>query len=395
MSLCRVIVLLLTPAAPLLAQLANNTVTVTASQSSTAQPDEAIFSVTVGSGVDKSLDDVVAAVSGLGITAANLVQISSVFPSAGVAPPAPANAAASSVGWTFQLVVPFSKLKDTTAAVTSLQKSISQNNSGLTLSFTLSGTRVSGQQVSTCNLANLISQARAQAQDIAGAAGFKAGAIVGLTSSTSASVPSLCSVTARFALGMMFGQPEPNITITSTRTNNLQPDQVLIALIVASGTTSGLDDITGALTAAGISNATFTRVYTTTVYPPGGGQTPQNQLVWSFTSTASLAKLSATLTQLVSAQQSVSAKNSGLTLTFGVEGLQISPQLEQSQPCSQAALLADAQARAKSVAAAAGVSAGSILSMSEASFGTAALQVVPGFTTPQPTCSLTVQFQLM
>ena len=50
---------LVIPAAPLLAQLTNNTVTVTASQSSTARPDEAVFSMTVGSGVDKSLDDVV------------------------------------------------------------------------------------------------------------------------------------------------------------------------------------------------------------------------------------------------------------------------------------------------------------------------------------------------
>jgi hypothetical protein len=59
---------------PLLAQIVNNTVTVTASQSpTTLQPDEAVFSVAVISGLDKSLDDAVAAVSSLGITAANLV----------------------------------------------------------------------------------------------------------------------------------------------------------------------------------------------------------------------------------------------------------------------------------------------------------------------------------
>ena len=63
------------PAAPLLAQLANNTVTVTASQSSTSQPDEAVFSVAVSSGTDKSLDEVVSAVSGVGITEANLVTV--------------------------------------------------------------------------------------------------------------------------------------------------------------------------------------------------------------------------------------------------------------------------------------------------------------------------------
>jgi len=407
MSLRRVMVLFLIPAASLLAQLVNNTVTATASQSSTAaQPDEAVFSVAVASvGVGTSLDQVVAAVSGLGITAANLVQISNaqgaiIF---SPAPPQSGPAPALPLNWIFQLVAPFSKLKDTTAALAALQKSILQNNSGLTLSFTLSGTRVSGQQAPNCNLADLVSQARAQAQDIAGASGFKAGAIVGLTSATSAAVP-ICSLTVRFALGMMFGQPEPVITISATRTNAIQADQVLIGLTVQSPTTAGLDDITGALTGAGVSGANFTQVYTTISYTLSGGvQAQLNELVWSFTLTAPLAKLSA-------------------TLSFYVEGAQISPQLQQSQPCSQAALLADAQAQAKAVAAAAGVTAGAILSMGEGS-SAVALQVAPTFIssiagnfttgvltsgvgyasilgtpvlpTPQPTCSLTVQFQLM
>jgi hypothetical protein len=419
MSLRRVMVLFLIPAASLLAQLVNNTVTATASQSSTAaQPDEAVFSVAVASvGVGTSLDQVVAAVSGLGITAANLVQISNaqgaiIF---SPTPPQSSPAPALPLNWIFQLVVPFSMLKDTTGALAALQKSISQNNSGLTLSFTLSGTRVSGQQAPNCNLADLVSQARAQAQDIAGASGFKAGAIVGLTSATSAAVP-ICSLTVRFALGAMFGQPEPIITITATRTNAIQPDEVLIGLTVQSRTTSGLDDIIGALTAAGISGTNFTSVYTTNIYPPTNN--PQTALVWSFTLTAPLAKLSSALSQVLSAQQTISANESGLTLAFYVEGMQVSQQLLQSQPCSQAALLADAQAQAKRAATAAGVSAGAILSMSEGISGAAGLQLVPAyqpvpanlvvgnfgytsfatsnvFTTPQPTCSLTIQFQLM
>ena len=137
---------------------------------------------------------------------------------------------------------------------------------------------------------------------------------------------------------------------------------------------------------------------------------------------APLAKLSATLTQILSAQQTISGYNSGLTLTFYVEGMQISPQLQQSQPCSQAALLADAQAQANQVATAAGVSAGAILSMGEGTSVVAAFEAVPAFqtvsgilgngnvisspgyasfltanvlATPPLTCSLTVQFQLM
>jgi len=410
---------LLILAAPLLAQFSNNTVTVTASQNATAQPDEAVFSVTVGAGVDKSLDDAVAAVSGLGITAANLVAVNAASAWFNVPLGAPVPPGSSNLAWTFQLTVPFSKLKDITAALTSLEKSIPQNNSGLSLSFALSGTRVSAQQAPACNLATLVSQARAQAQQIASAAGFSAHAIVGLTSFT----PSGCSLTVRFALGAMFGQPGPNsITITATRTNAIQPDQVLIGLSVQSGTAAGLDDVTSALTGAGIAGTSFTGVYTTTIYPSSGLQAPQTKLVWSFTLTAPLAKLSATLTQILAAQQAISAKNSGLTLTFYVEGTQVSPQLRQSQPCSQTALLADAQAQATQVAAAAGVSVGSILSMAEGGSGGLGLAPVPtaayrfgdftgvitsgglGYasfvtpsvlTTPPPTCSLTVQFQLL
>ena len=399
-------VLLLISATPLLAQLANNTVTVTvtASQSSTAQPDEAVLSVTVGSGVDKSLDDVVAAVSALGITVANLLQISSPLSPVLFSVPPPNNAPAPSLGWTFQLVVPFSKLKDTTAALVSLQKSIPQNNSGFSLSYSLSGTQVSGQQTPNCSLADLVAGARAHAQQIASAAGFSAGAIVGLTSATSTPAPLVCSLTARYALGAMFGQTGPNsITITATRTNNIQPDQALINLGVTSGPTAGLDDITGALTGAGISGTSLTGVHTTTIYPSSASPTPQAALVWSFTLTAPLAKLSSTLSQIISAQQTISGNNSGLTLTFYVEGMQVSQQL-QLQPCSQAALLADAQTQAKQVASAAGISAGPILSMIEGSGGVGSL---PGqasiglaissiwYTTPQTTCSLTVQFQLM
>jgi uncharacterized protein YggE len=407
--------LLLISVAPLLAQISNNTVTVTASQNSTTQPDEAVFSVTVTSvGAGTSLDQVVAAVSGVGITAANLVQISNTGFLVGFSGTPPSSPPVP-LEWIFRLVIPFSKLKDTTAALAALQKSISQNNSGLILSFALSGTQTSAQQAPACNLANLVSQARAQAQDIAGAAGFKAGAIVGLTSATSNGAPLGCSLTARFALGAMFGQLEPNaIIITATRTNAIQPDQVLMGLNVQSPTTAGLDDITGTLTGAGISGANFTGV--STLQSQTGLQT-QTRLVWLFTLTAPLSKLSATLGQLASAEQTISSNSSGMTLTFYVESLQVSQQLQQSQPCSQAALLADAQAQAKAVTAAAGVTAGAILSMSEGSSGVAALQVVPAFQTgvltatsgvgyasiltqpvlptPQPSCSLTVQFQLM
>jgi hypothetical protein len=217
----------------------------------------------------------------------------------------------SSLGWTFQLTLPFFKTKDTTAALTSLQKTISLNNSGLMLSFALTGTRVSGQQAANCNLADLVVQSRAQAQQAASGAGLDAGAILGLTSATSTAAPLFCSLTARYALGTMFGQPgAEQHSITATRPNNIQPDPVLVGLSVTFGITAGLDDITSALTGAGISGASFTGVSTTAFYPYGS-QTPQAALVWSFTLTVPLVKLSATLSQVRSAHQTISANKSG------------------------------------------------------------------------------------
>ena len=59
----------------LLGQLDSNSVTVTASNSATLQPDQAVFSIVVTSGLNASLDDVVAALQGSGITSANFAGI--------------------------------------------------------------------------------------------------------------------------------------------------------------------------------------------------------------------------------------------------------------------------------------------------------------------------------
>ena len=143
------------------------------------------------------------------ITAANLVQIISVFPSTS---PPPASAPLPSLGWTFQLVVSFSnlKIKDFTSALTSLQNTISQNSRGLTLSFTLSGTRLSvpaGARLQVRGPGHPGSRASAGhrwSRGIQGRCGRQ---------------PDQCDVERRvtgvladrrFALGARFGHPGPN-----------------------------------------------------------------------------------------------------------------------------------------------------------------------------------------
>jgi uncharacterized protein YggE len=90
-----------------------------------------------------------------------------------------------------------------------------------------------------------------------------------------------------------------------------------------------------------------------------------------------------------------------------VEGTQVSQQLQQSQTCSNADLVADATAQAQKLAAAAGLTLGPVLQLSNAGLNQtyAVLEVNPlvGYVVPNNfvvdyaspvNCSLTVQFQL-
>lgn len=381
-------------------QLGSGTLTVTSSQSSNASPDQALFGISVESGIDRSLDDILAALAGAGISAADL---------SGLSLQSGTGARTATLDWAFQLTAPLSRLKETTASLASLQKSIAQNKSGLTLSFALANALVSAQQSQACDFQSLMTDARTRAQNIAGAAGFSSGTVVGIISSITQSTPD-CLLTVTFGLPVARSAPN-TITITASRTANLPPDQVLIGIGVTSGTTSGLDDINAALAGAGIAGANLASVYTQTLYDRLGRSQPVLQ--WSFTLTAPLAKLPSTLARLGTAQQTVSDQNPALSFSFDIQGLQASP---QSQPvCQQGGLIADARSLAQTVAAAAGVSVGAILNMSDqaaptggggigyasflsgdftgfASFGLLSRII----TTPSSnSCALSLQFQLL
>ena len=365
---------LLVLSARMFGQVSANSVTVTASRSATVQPDEVYFAVFVSSGADKNLDDIVGALKGTGITAANFVRLTSLFQPVG--PTAPPH---QSLQWTFQILVPLAKLKDTTAAFAALAQSLQQQNNGLSLTFAVQGTAVSPQQTPSCKLADLIADARAQAQQLTSAAGVTPGMIQSLIAATSPAAPTPCYLTVRFLLGTQLMRTEPSsITITASRPLTVQPDQIAISLNVTSDPTAGLDDITAALQQAGISGATFTGLYTTTIYVNTGG-TPgqQSRLQWNFTLTAPLAKLTDTLSLITAAQQGFAKAGSTLSLGFAVLGTQVSPALAQSQSCPDADLVKDAQAQAQAVAAAAGVSAGAIVNISGG--GSIALVNAPGF----------------
>lgn len=152
--------------------------TVTASRSISLQPDQVVFGLSVTSGLNTGLDEVLAALGGAAISAADLIIVSS--------------SNSQVMQWTFRLNVPLSKMKDTSALLMGLQQTIAQNKSGLTLTFNVQGTQVSPQlQVSDqCPIADLVADARAQAQKIVNTTGGTIGPILALLDSTGvAAVP--------------------------------------------------------------------------------------------------------------------------------------------------------------------------------------------------------------
>ena len=215
--------ILLVPGA--FAQLDSNSVTVSAARSITQQPDQVLFGVTVQSGFNSSLDEVVAALQGSGITAANFsgVSMAPLVFAGNPIPTQPPVTITQMLQWTFGLPAPLAKIKDTIATLTALQKSVAQLNSGLTLSFNVQGTQASAQsqQMHVCPTSDLLADARAQAQKLADAAGLSLGTVLAMSSgsstpnsivpvpvisvasfvsSTFSTFPSVCSMTVKFAL---------------------------------------------------------------------------------------------------------------------------------------------------------------------------------------------------
>jgi hypothetical protein len=203
----------------------------------------------------------------------------------------------------------------------------------------------------------------------------------------------------------VFAQLDPHtLTIAATRSINLQPDQVVFGLSVSSNAVPTLDQVVAALSGLGITSANLTGVSNN--YAPPSFQ-------WNFTLAVPLSSLMATIGSLTKLQTTIAQNNSGLTLTFYVDGTEISQQLQQSQSCSNSDLIADATAQGQKLAAAAGLTLGPILKLSRTPLPQPTLvaesilvgyivpnnyrlgDFSPGFVSPAVTCSLFVEFRLL
>jgi uncharacterized protein YggE len=172
-------------------QVDSNSITVTSSRgSSSGPPDQAIFGVSVTSGLDTSLDDVIALLQGTGISAANLQALDEYLVATGMS-----GQPTDTLNWRFSFNAPLAKNKDTIAMLTNLQATIAKKNNGMTMSFSIQGTQ-SSVQPQTCSQSDLLTDARTQAQKLADGAGVSVGNILAMSSPTGTA----CILTVKFAL---------------------------------------------------------------------------------------------------------------------------------------------------------------------------------------------------
>jgi uncharacterized protein YggE len=199
-----------------------------------------------------------------------------------------------------------------------------------------------------------------------------------------------------------FAQLDDNtLTVTATRTLNVQPDQVVVQVDVAAQT---LSDALQIVSPAGITASNFNSFDTVGF--------------WTFQLTVPFDKLSTTIAGLAKLRSSAGQSVVG----YGILDAQISP---AARKCPYPALMSDAQAQAQQVASAAGVKLGPVLAISDAASAGALVlvprliyagNIVPGISAgppidptseiaslssvlssqpvPSPTCTMTVQFQL-
>ncbi len=337
-------------------------IALTATLGQNVQPDQTIFNVAIQSPLTMTFDDLTSALKGTVLTPATFSNVTTVQNYVNNQPPVIA------LYWQFQLPVPLAGIKDQVAALQVLATTLGKAQTPLSLSYTANGPQASATaQVQGCGLSDLVSAARTKAQQIASAANRKPGSISAMSFSVSTMIgPSAVPpyVIPACSLGVTFGgaQQVPSaITVSATRTLNVPPDTVVIYAYVNNGAIATIDDALAVLPGSGFTAA---NLYSFSA----NAQSGQSLLEWEFSMTVPLSKMTDTLTAL----QKAASQNTAVS--FFVGGAQLSPQLLAAQDCSYASLLHDAQAQARQVTAAAGVSLNDLIAVGEGSTPTAAFR---------------------
>jgi uncharacterized protein YggE len=375
----------------------SGSVTTTAGLGQNVPPDQVTFTVTIESGLSLSFNDLIAALKGSGLSATNFTNVYSNQQYSSTS-----NRPFTVLEWNFQVVAPLSGVKAETAVLKRLQTSLKP----LTLTYSAQALTSTQAQIQACAVSDLVSSARTQAQQLAAAANLVPGNVAAMATYIStrigptAPIPYVvpaCSLTMTFGGGQ---NSQRTLTVSASRTINVTPDQVTLAAYVDTTVDGTLDDAVAALAGTGFTGANLLNV--SPLYSQSGNE-------WQFSATVPLAKIIDSLAALQKAQNGVSGTAGVVTaVSFAVQGTQVSSDLAAAQDCTKPALVADAQAYARRVAAAAGLSLNGILAISDgAAQGSGAVgaftalntvrsgdfSLVSSFlTSPQPSCSVTVQF---
>jgi uncharacterized protein YggE len=166
----RLAILLLAASATAFGQLDDDTLTVTATRTTSLAPDQAAITIYFSGPAASSLDDALAALQGSGVAASDLAYVTST------------DGASPFLQWVFNRTVSFSQLKATLAALDSIQSAVAKKGA-FSVSWFVQGTVSPAAQQATalCPLPAMVSDARAQAQRVADAAGVKVGPVVSLS----------------------------------------------------------------------------------------------------------------------------------------------------------------------------------------------------------------------
>jgi len=174
----------------------SNTITLTVTKSVTLGAADVTFSLNIVGGLNSTLEQALSAVKDLGLTAQDLVNI-------GTTPYGP-YPDQTRLTYTFRLVVPFAKMKETLEALDKVRRTIDTN-----LELQFYGVMVTASQAAADGarqtaIRDLIQEARQKAQSLADAAQMKLGPVMALSEQTylGTGPPGLTvyfSVTVRFA----------------------------------------------------------------------------------------------------------------------------------------------------------------------------------------------------
>ncbi|HEY6390432.1 MAG TPA: hypothetical protein VIX89_04075 [Bryobacteraceae bacterium] len=188
-------------------QLDSDTLTVSASRPLNAKPDQLVLTLNVTTPVSTGLDEVVASLKSVGITAANFSYVSSPRDNA-------------TLSWSFTLAVPFSKVPATAVQL------MARNVQFYPRNFQVSAASLPAQQ---CQVPVLMADVKASAKNLADAAGLVVGEVVAMSDVSSVSSISFQkSPDPVTGVGLTYAISLANFVLTAPR----QPQQVTCSLTV-------------------------------------------------------------------------------------------------------------------------------------------------------------------